>query len=52
MIDSSIHRHIKLNPTLVRYFVPQWGVKMKILVFTNLSEESYSQLTEHIEIEI
>jgi Fe-S cluster assembly scaffold protein SufB len=48
MIDSSNHKHIKLVPILVRYFIPQQGVKMKILEFTNLSGESSTQLTEHI----
>jgi hypothetical protein len=48
MIDSYNHKHTKLVPILVRYFVPQQGVKMKILEFTNLSGESSAQLTEHI----
>jgi hypothetical protein len=48
MIDSSNHKHTKLVPILVRYFVPQQGVKMKILEFTNLSGESSAQLTDHI----
>jgi hypothetical protein len=48
MIDSSNHKHNKLVPILVRYFVPQQGVKMKILDFTDLSGESSAQLTEHI----
>jgi hypothetical protein len=46
--DSSNHKHTKLVPILVRYFVPQQVVKMKILEFTNLSGESSAQLTEHI----
>jgi hypothetical protein len=48
MIDSSNHKHTTLVPILLRYFVPQQGVKMKILEFTNLSGESSAQLTEHI----
>jgi hypothetical protein len=48
MIDSSNHKHTKVVPILVRYFVLQQGVKMKILKFRNLSGESYAQLTEHI----
>jgi hypothetical protein len=46
--DSSDHKHTKLVPILVRYFVPQQGVKIKILEFTNFSGESSAQLTEHI----
>jgi hypothetical protein len=48
MINSSIQRQTILNPILVRYFVPQQGVKTKTFVFTNLSRESYAQPTEHI----
>jgi hypothetical protein len=48
MTDSSNHKHTKLVPILVRYFVPQQGVTMKILEFTDLSGESYAQSTEHI----
>jgi hypothetical protein len=40
MVDSFNHKHNKLVPILVRYFVPQQGVRMKILEFTNLSGES------------
>jgi hypothetical protein len=40
MIDSSNRKHTKLVPILVCYFVPQQGVKMKILEFTHLSGES------------
>jgi hypothetical protein len=48
MTDSPNHKHSKLIPILVRYFVPQQGVKMKFLEFTNLSGESSTPLTEHI----
>jgi hypothetical protein len=48
MTDSFNHKYTKLVPILVHYFVPQQGVKMKILEFTNLSGESSAQLTEHI----
>jgi hypothetical protein len=48
MIDSSSHKHTKLVHILVHCFVPQQGVKMKILEFTNLSGESSAQLTEHV----
>jgi hypothetical protein len=37
MVDSSNHKHTKLVPILVCYFVPQQGIKMKILEFANLS---------------
>jgi hypothetical protein len=47
MIDSSNHKHTKLVPILVHYFVPQKAVKIKILEFANLSAESSAQLTEH-----
>jgi hypothetical protein len=48
IVDSSNHKHTKLVSILVHYFVPQQGVKMKILEFTDLSGESSAQLTEHI----
>jgi hypothetical protein len=48
MTDSSNHKHTKIVPILVRYFVPQKAVKINILEFTNLSGESSAQLTEHI----
>jgi hypothetical protein len=38
--DLPNHKHTKLVLIVVRYFVPQQEVKMKILEFTNLSEES------------
>jgi hypothetical protein len=50
MTDSSNHRDSKLFPILVHYFVPEQGVKMKILKFTNLSGESPAQLAEHMHI--
>jgi hypothetical protein len=46
--DDTDHKHAKLVPILVRYFVPQQGVKMKNLEFTDLSGESSAQLTEHV----
>jgi hypothetical protein len=48
MTGSSTHKHTKLVRISVRYFVPQHGVKIKIIEFTNLSEESSVQLNEHI----
>jgi hypothetical protein len=48
MTDSCNHKHTILVPILVRYFIPQQGVKLKTLKFTNLSGESAAQLTEHI----
>jgi hypothetical protein len=48
MTDSSTHKHTKLVPISLRYFVPQQRVKMKIIEFTNLSEESSTQLTGRI----
>jgi hypothetical protein len=48
MIDSSNHKHTKLVSILVCYFVPQQGVKITILEFTDSSGESSVQLTEHI----
>jgi hypothetical protein len=47
MTDSSNHKHVKLTPMLVHYFVAQQEVKMKILKFTNLSGKSSAQLTEY-----
>jgi hypothetical protein len=38
MIDSSNHKHTKLVPILIRYFIPQQVVKMKVLEFSNLSQ--------------
>jgi hypothetical protein len=46
MTDSFNLKHTKVILILVCYFVPQQGVKMKILEFTNLSGKSSAQLTE------
>jgi hypothetical protein len=40
MIDSSNHRYFKIASILVHNIAPQQAVKMKVLDFTNLSEES------------
>jgi hypothetical protein len=36
MIDSSNHNHLKGVPVLVRYFVPNLGIKVRIIDFSNL----------------
>jgi len=36
LVDGSNHKSIKLVPILVRYFLPDVGIKNKILEFSNL----------------
>jgi hypothetical protein len=47
MHDSSNHKDPKLVPSLVRYFVPQQGVKVKFLDVTDLPV-TYTRFNEHI----
>jgi hypothetical protein len=40
LIDGSNHKTIKLVPVVIRYFLPNFGVKNKILEFPNLTGET------------
>jgi hypothetical protein len=40
MIDSANHNHLKAVPVLVRYFVPNLGIKVRIIEFSNLGCET------------
>lgn len=48
MIDSSNHKDLKIVPLLVRYFLPETGVKTVIIEFTDLPGETALQLTNYI----
>lgn len=47
MIDSSNHKDLKIVPLLVRYFLPETGVKTVIIEFTDLPGETALQLTNY-----
>jgi hypothetical protein len=40
IIDSANHNHLKVVPVLVKYFVPNLGIKVKITEFSNLGCET------------
>lgn len=46
--DASNHKDIKLFPTLIRYFDPEFGVKVKILDFVSLPGETSELISESI----
>jgi hypothetical protein len=48
MIDSSNHSALKIVPVLVRYFIPEEGIKTMVLEFLDLPCESADQLTEYV----
>lgn len=48
MVDTSNHNNLKLVPVLVRYFIPNKGIEIKLLEFQNLSGETAEMLTNHI----
>lgn len=48
MTDASNHSSQKIIPILVRYFLPDEGVKNNILEFNELSGETASLLTQYI----
>jgi hypothetical protein len=39
MIHFSNHNHLKVVPALVRYFIPNLGIKVRIIEFSNLGCE-------------
>lgn len=48
MIDSSNHGALKIVPVLVRYFIPEEGIKTMVLEFLNVPCETTDQLTEYV----
>ena len=48
LVDGSNHKSIKLVPILVRYFLPDVGIKNKILEFSNLPGETSDLITKKI----
>lgn len=48
LVDGSNHKAIKLVPILVRYFLPEIGIKNKILEFSNLPGETSDLITGKI----
>ncbi|CAI6370838.1 unnamed protein product [Macrosiphum euphorbiae] len=48
MIDSSNHKDLKIIPVLVRYFLPETGIKTVIIEFTDLPGETAVQLTNYV----
>jgi len=47
MIDSSNHKDLQIIPLLVRYFLPETGVKTVVIEFTDLLGETALQLTNY-----
>jgi hypothetical protein len=45
MIDSSNHGALKIVPVLVRYFIPEEGIKTMVIEFLDLPCEAADQLT-------
>jgi hypothetical protein len=48
MIDSSNHDVLKIVPVLVRYFIPEEGIKTMVLEFLDLQCETADQLSEYV----
>jgi uncharacterized membrane protein len=48
MIDSSNHVALKIVPVLVRYFIPEEGIKTMVLEFLDLPCETADQLTKYV----
>lgn len=48
MIDSSNHKDLKVIPLLVRYFLPDTGIKTVIIAFTDLPGETALQPTNYV----
>jgi hypothetical protein len=48
MIDSSKHGGSKIVPVLVRYYIPEEGIKTTVLKFLDLPCETADQLTEYV----
>lgn len=47
-MDSSNRKEIKIVPVIVRYFQPDFGIKVKLLEFKSVSGETAEILTKHI----
>ena len=48
MVDSSNHINLKIVPVLVRYYLPEKEVQIKVLEVTNLPGEKSSLINDHI----
>ena len=48
IIDASNRKEIKLVPVVVRYFVPDIGVKVKLLEFKSLPGETAKILSNYL----
>lgn len=48
LTDASNHDSQKMVPLMIRYFIPNEGIKTNILEFGELTGETALQLTEYI----
>lgn len=48
MVDTSNHKDLKLVPVLVRYFIPNEGIQVKVLEFQNIVGETAELMGDHI----
>lgn len=48
MVDTSNHKDLKLVPVLVRYFIPDKGIQIKVIEFQNITGETAELLADHI----
>lgn len=44
MVDTSNHKNVKLVPILVRYFIPNKGIQVKVIEFQNISYKTAESL--------
>ena len=47
-IDASNMKEVKLVPTVVRYFLPESGVRVKLLEFKSVSGETAKIFSEYL----
>lgn len=48
LVDGSNHKNIKLIPVMLRYFIPNEGIKTKVIEFSNLPGETSDLISAHI----
>jgi len=50
LIDTSIHKNLKIVPILSWYFDPKTKVQIKVLEFINLKGETFEILSSYISL--